>query len=111
MSARQRNADTIPLPLSDTLRDLAVLRALDIDLASVLPSASADASKPQEEKTKLSDVSPSEVDASVARSYEFVREAKAALQIINRRDVDKQGSRIDDVRSGIEQVLKGLGEE
>lgn len=86
-----------PLPLSDTLRDLALLRSCDIDLSTLLPSVSS---------TSAPDAS--EADALVARSYEFVREARAALRIMNREQVDEQGGRVEDIRNALEDVVRGL---
>jgi len=88
-----------PLPLGDTLRDLALLRAADVDLSSCLPDTvdgSEDADNTKE---------------SVTRSYEFVREARSALRILNRGEVDKQGSKVDEIRNGFEDIIKGLEPE
>lgn len=86
---------TNPLSLNDTLRDLALLRACDVDLNSVLPQGTTA-------------TEPTEADKSVDRTYEFAREARAALKLMNRGEVDKQGARVEDVRSTLEDVLKGL---
>ncbi|THH03985.1 hypothetical protein EW145_g5851 [Phellinidium pouzarii] len=105
-----RPAETKPLPLSDTLQDLAVLRASDTDL-SVFSSSSAD----QEMKTVTTanglDPSPGYLDERsrlVAQSFDYVHEARAAIRILQRGEVDIQGARIDQVRSGLEDVLGGL---
>lgn len=87
---------TNPLPLDKTLRDLAVLRATDVDLAEILPDPG-----PQSDK--------SEVLRSVERSYELVKEARNALKMYNQGKVDKQGERLEAVRGELEQVLEGLG--
>lgn len=95
--------ETTPLPLSDTLRDLAILRASDVNLSAILPSSEArdlagsPLSAEDEEKRRI-----------VERSYEFVQEARAAMRILNRDEVEKQGARVDDVRNGLEEVLNGL---
>ena len=99
------SSDSKPLPLSDTLRDLALLRASDIDLDAVLQtSISQDAS--------ISAINPPKVDDDkeklVERSYEFVREARSALGIVNRDEVNEQGKRIDNLRSGLEQTVIGM---
>jgi hypothetical protein len=86
---------TSPLSLNDTLRDLALLRACDIDLASVLPKESQSNEK-------------SPVDESVDRSHEFAAAARAALKIVNRGEVEEQGNRVENVRSSLEDVLQGL---
>ena len=94
------NAKPNPLPFNETLRDLALLRASDIDFSSVLPS------KAVEDRS----VVDQEVDATLQRSYEFVKESRAAIKVLNRGDVDTQGSRVEDLRSRLEDVLQGLEE-
>ncbi|KII92239.1 hypothetical protein PLICRDRAFT_465922 [Plicaturopsis crispa FD-325 SS-3] len=88
MSAQQK-----PFPLGDTLRDLALLRASDIDLSSLVPAKTTPPT-----------------DASVERSYEFVKEARAAIRIMDRGDVDAQGARVESVREKLEDVVKGISE-
>ena len=88
--------DQQPLPLADILRDLALLRASDIDMAVVLPDYN-DATKRD-----------ADVDTSVQRSYEFVKEARAALRIQNRGDLGSVGESVERVREGLEEILKGL---
>ncbi|KAL6308176.1 hypothetical protein BKA93DRAFT_726249 [Sparassis latifolia] len=83
-----------PLPLSDTLRDLALLRASDLDLSTVLPPSAMTTS--------------GSVNDAVKRSYEFAQEARMVLRLLNRGKVEKQGSRVEDVRSKLEDVLQGL---
>ncbi|EIN11951.1 hypothetical protein PUNSTDRAFT_83821 [Punctularia strigosozonata HHB-11173 SS5] len=83
-----------PLPITDTLRDLAVLRASDIDLSSLLPP------RPESNGTA--------VDKSVLESYQFVKEARAALRILNRGDVEAQGAKVEDLRGKLEDILNGL---
>ncbi|CCM04376.1 uncharacterized protein FIBRA_06550 [Fibroporia radiculosa] len=97
-----------PLPLGDTLRDLALLRASECDLSSLLPPKPlayiprADASSSESEQTQDS------VNESVEKSYEFAREARAVMKLLHREEVVKQGSRLEDVRSGLEDLLRGL---
>jgi len=100
------NKNPNPLASSDTLRDLAILRASDIDLASipgVAPSASQTIGRPQSDDT--------ERGVLINKSYTFVSEAKAAMKIMNSGMVDNQGARIEEVRAGLEEVVKGLGDE
>ncbi|KAL5484931.1 hypothetical protein ACEPAI_7573 [Sanghuangporus weigelae] len=123
-------ADAKPLPLSDTLHDLAVLRASDIDLAAFLPvpapsdqaqttstQSPAPRTKPEAVDSNRqtsagdSDSSESERDRLVARSFEYVREGRAAIRLLHRGDVDSQGARVDKVRSELEEILRGLGPE
>jgi hypothetical protein len=79
------------LPLSVTLRDLAVLRASEVDLSKVLA--------PQE-------ASPD--DEQLERSLEFSREARKALKLANNGSIERQGTRIDEIRALGEQVLEAL---
>ncbi|EPT02706.1 hypothetical protein FOMPIDRAFT_1117928 [Fomitopsis schrenkii] len=89
------------LPLGDTLRDLALLRASDCDLTAALPSQAAS-------QEPSSGSAGQDVDASVERSYEFVKETRAAIRLLHRGQVDKQGGRLEDVRSRLEDVVAGM---
>jgi hypothetical protein len=91
-----------PLPLSETLRDLALLRASDLDLSSFVPATSFDTTGTSYNSERII------VDDSVARSYEFAEEARKTIRILNRGDVDSQGGKVENVRSQLEDVLKGL---
>lgn len=97
-----------PLSLEDMLHDLAVIRASDIDLAAILSSTTTSPSPP----VPRSRSPATETDASVARSHEFARSARAAIRIKNRGDVEAQGERVNNVRGQLEEVVEGLaGEE
>ncbi|KAI0915821.1 hypothetical protein AcW1_003683 [Taiwanofungus camphoratus] len=98
-----------PLPLSDTLRDLALLRASDCDLSSVLSNTLA-SSSPNLQSKPLDPISDREhsIDDPVTRSYEFVRETRAVIRLLNRGEVERQGERLEGVRSRLEDVLQGL---
>ncbi|EIW62439.1 uncharacterized protein TRAVEDRAFT_68881 [Trametes versicolor FP-101664 SS1] len=87
-----------PLPLSSTLHDLALLRASDLDFATLLPPSTSS-------RTEKDDPA---VEQSVQRSLEFSREARAALKLLHTDAVDKQGARVDDVREKLEDVVQGL---
>lgn len=87
---------TSPLPLPDVLRDLAVLRASDTDLGSLVPTTGE---------------GHVEGDGVVESSYEFVREARAALGMHGRGEADTQGERVESVRSRLEELLKGVEED
>jgi hypothetical protein len=93
--------DTKALPLSDTLRDLALLRASDVDLAALLPANS----------TNNSNASDGAVEESVANSSEFIKEARKALKVQDRGQAEIQGKKLDVVRSKFEDVLAGLEHE
>ncbi|KAI0727372.1 hypothetical protein C8Q72DRAFT_463344 [Fomitopsis betulina] len=90
-----------PLPLGDTLRDLALLRASDCDLTAALPTQAA-TQEPSSGSTSR------DVDTSVERSYEFVKETRAAIRLLHRGEADRQGGRVEDVRSRLEDVVAGL---
>lgn len=87
-----------PLPLNETLRDLALLRSCDVDLSTLIPPNASTAAEAEQ----------SEADATVERSFEFVKEARAALKIMNREEVEKQGSRVEEIRSTLDDVAQGL---
>lgn len=91
LAASKKAKDTKALPLSDTLRDLALLRASDVDLAALLPP------KDKEDKGSLSE------------STEFIAEARKALKVQDRGDVEMRGKKLDDVRKKFEDLLAGVG--
>ena len=97
-----KNASAKPLPLNDTLRDLALIRASDIDLASLLP--------PQQVESNQTSGRHDKADLGLAldRSYEFVEQAKAVVRIRNRDLVEKDGEQVDRVRGELENALTGL---
>ncbi|KIM91978.1 hypothetical protein PILCRDRAFT_132 [Piloderma croceum F 1598] len=94
-----------PLPLSETLRDLALLRASDLDLSSLLPATS---SASVQTATTADDSQRATIDHSVIRSYEFAVEARKTIRIFNLGDIDSQGSKVENARSQLEDVLRGL---
>jgi hypothetical protein len=96
-----------PLSLEDTLHDLAVIRSSDIDLAAILASAMP-APSPVAPTATATAAPVAIVDASVARSHEFVQAAHSAIKIKNRGDVEAQGERVNDVRGQLEEVVEGL---
>ena len=114
MSALQKpsSKDTHPLPLSSTLHDLALLRASDLDFASLLPqpsqSAKSDSAPTDASSSPSSDPHNAAVEASVQRSLEFSREARAALKLLNTDAVEREGGRVEDVRGRLEDVMSGL---
>jgi hypothetical protein len=100
------NTAKTPLPLSETLRDLALLRASDVDLSGPL----ADALKRSQTTTnasKGSETAP-EVNESVERSYEFASEARKAVRMLHRGAVDDQGARVEQVRAELEELTHGI---
>lgn len=89
------------MPLDDTLRDLALIRACDIDLSSLVPASQVQSSR---------ESTTGNIDKSVERSYEFAREARAALKILHREEAEKQGTKIEDIRNTLEDTLAGLAD-
>jgi uncharacterized lipoprotein YajG len=87
-----------PLPLNETLRDLALLRSCDVDLSNLIPTNTSATTTAEQ----------SDADTTVSRSYEFVRETRAALKILNREQVEKLGGRVEDIRTTLEDVTQGL---
>ncbi|PFH52006.1 hypothetical protein AMATHDRAFT_141241 [Amanita thiersii Skay4041] len=84
--------DSKPLPLPDILRDFALLRASDFDLASHTPTP----------------VQQSCSDLLLDSSYHFVQEAKLALNLHNRDEAHVQGGRVETIRSSLEGLLGDL---
>lgn len=88
-----------PLPLGDVLRDLAVLRASDVDLAdgTSFPDAEPADSTNETDGTQK----------SVLQSYRFVKETREALKVHQRGDLDKQGDELGILRSKLEELRDG----
>lgn len=95
---------THPLPFSDVLRDLALMRASDLDLSTLLPPTSSTLSSNASDNADETQA----LESIVERSYEFAQEARKAIKILNREAVDTQGANLENVRSQLEDVLKGL---
>ncbi|KAJ8077038.1 hypothetical protein PM082_001461 [Marasmius tenuissimus] len=87
-------------PLKDVLRDLAVLRVSDIELATLLPST-----------TTQIDSEPSQTTTELQQSYEYVQNARAVIRIRDRGTLDSEVSDpLEKSRNTLEEALKGLGE-
>ncbi|KAM5530130.1 hypothetical protein V8D89_016208 [Ganoderma adspersum] len=97
---------THPLPLSSTLHDFALLRASDLDFASLLPPAPQQDSPGNPDETSRD--SDTAVEDSVQRSIQFSREARAALKLLHTDAVEREGTRVDQVRQKLEDAMKGL---
>lgn len=78
-----------PFPLENTLRDLALLRACEIDVSGLLP-------KGKERKMGT-------IDESVSKSYEFVGEGRKVMKAEKR----VVGNEVDGIRNEVEEMLKG----
>lgn len=88
-----------PLPLSDTLRDLALLRASGVDFSNVLS---------QEASTRANTTEPPKLLRSTERSHEFVNETRGALRVYNSGELQKKRTEIQKVQGELDEVLKGL---
>ncbi|KAJ7502782.1 hypothetical protein B0H11DRAFT_602264 [Mycena galericulata] len=90
--------DVKPLALSATLRDLALLRASGLDISSLLPPPATKAT-----------LTPGTADATVERSYEFARQAQAAIKIYNGDvDLENVGALTEGLHAQIQELSKGL---
>ena len=111
-SQKPGSKDTHLLPLSSTLHDLALLRASDLDFASLLPHpsqpAKTDSTTTDASSSMDSDPNGAAVEDSVQRSLEFSREARAALKLLHTDAVEREGGRLEDVRGRLEDVMSGL---
>lgn len=92
-----------PLPLGDVLRDLAVLRASDVDLSDGTSFPDAESADSANEADGIR--------KSVEQSYQFVREAREALKVHQRGDLDKQGGKVDTVRNQLEELRDGARDD
>ncbi|OAX36085.1 hypothetical protein K503DRAFT_328990 [Rhizopogon vinicolor AM-OR11-026] len=91
-----------PLPLHDTLRDLALLRASSVDLSDLL----ADDTAPQ----SSGNVEGVDAQESTTQSYAFVREARTVLRMHNSGETQKQAARIGKVQEELTDVLRSLSD-
>jgi hypothetical protein len=90
--------DAKPLSLSATLRDLALLRASEPDVALLLPTV-------QDTRNRGT---PDATDLIVERSYQFVQQARAAIKLYHRGDVENVGEGVEAVRTKTEELSNGL---
>ncbi|KAH7888445.1 hypothetical protein F5I97DRAFT_700963 [Phlebopus sp. FC_14] len=95
------SSKTKPLALTDTLRDLALLRASGVDLSSLVTGRDA---LPDESRENLEP----EVLRSTQRSYEFVAESRAALRIYNSGELLKKSAEVQKVQGELDEILDGL---
>ena len=102
-----RAGDVVPLSLGDTLRDLALLRASGVDLVEAIGEGEGDVGVGVEGQSQLRQ-KESEKDRLVEKSFEFVRETRAALRVVYKDEVGEQGKRIDGLREGLEECVAGM---
>ncbi|KAJ3998704.1 hypothetical protein F5050DRAFT_1566543 [Lentinula boryana] len=94
--ASKKDSKVFPLP--DVLRDLALLRVSEIKLANIMPISAQIPSSSQN----------TELDFDLERSYQFAKEARAAIRLRNGGKVENEAARLETVRSGLEEFVKGI---
>jgi hypothetical protein len=90
-----------PLPLHDTLRDIALLRASSIDLSGLIADDTTSSQAPREVEG---------VEESTIQSYAFVREVRTALRMHDSGEAQKQATRIEMLQVVLVDVLGSLSD-
>ncbi|KAG2746398.1 hypothetical protein P692DRAFT_20835979 [Suillus brevipes Sb2] len=90
-----------PLPLHDTLRDLALLRASSVDLSGLIADDATSSQAPREVEV---------VEESTIQSYAFVKEARNALRMHDSGEAQKQAARIEKLQVELVDVLGSLSD-
>ena len=85
-----------PLPLSDILRDLALLRASGHKIPEIYNAAQC--------VTPSSGSSSTVESSSIAASYNYITTVKAALKINDSKKLEIEEEKIEDVRNKYEQL-------
>ena len=80
-----------PLPLSDILRDLALLRASSHDIPEIF-------------KQSCDIIPPTSESHSVTASYNYVSTIRAAIKLNDSGKLETEGQRIEDVRNKCEEL-------
>ena len=99
MSVKPRKLPSKPLPLSDVLRDLAVLQSSGCGIPVKTPVMNV---------TQAEEGSISRVDSSVSLSYEYVKESRAAIRLHDSGKLEVKGTKIEGARSKYEGLLDGI---
>lgn len=87
-----------PLPLSDILRDLALLRASALKIPEIFKAA-------QQDSDVISPTSSSPESApSVAASYNYVATVRAAIKLNDSGKLGGEGKKIEDARNKYEEL-------
>lgn len=86
-----------PLPLSDVLRDLALLRASALDIPEIFKAA-------QQDSDVISASSSPESVPSVAASYSYVATVRAAIKLKDSGKLEAEGKKIEDTRNKYEEL-------
>ncbi|KAE9400699.1 hypothetical protein BT96DRAFT_640066 [Gymnopus androsaceus JB14] len=99
MTSKSQAKETKAFPLPDVLRDLALLRVSDVQLASLVPNSTETSSSSPRDK---------ELDSDLEKSYQFTNEARAAIKLRDSGKVENEAGRLESVRSGLEEFVKGI---
>lgn len=97
MSGKSKASANV-LPLAGVLRDLAVLRASEIELPDSLLRS----------EHGMQIRTPSPVTTSVNSSYEYTKAARMAIKLHSSGRVDAEGAKVDDIQKKIEDLLSNL---
>ncbi|KAF9075641.1 hypothetical protein BDP27DRAFT_1315406 [Rhodocollybia butyracea] len=95
MTSKSKDVKAFPLP--DVLRDLALLRVSGVQLTSLIPSSTENSSSKSEE-----------LDSDLQKSFQFTKEARAAIRIRDGDKVEGEAEKLESVRSELEEFLKGI---
>ena len=90
-----------PLPLSDILRDLALLRASTLDIPEIFKAAQqgSDIILPTSSNSSSPESTP-----SVAASYNYVATVRAAIKLNDSGKLGAEGNKIEDARNKYEEL-------
>lgn len=95
---------TTPFAAGGILEDLALLRASDVDVSSILQ----DVSETDPRSSTVESPVNSDASKSVADSYKFAAAARAAIRLHDRGDIDVAGGKVDKLVESLDDVLDGL---
>jgi hypothetical protein len=87
-----------PLPLSDILRDLALLRASALGIPEIFKAAKQDS-----DVISPTSSSPESIP-SVAASYNYVATVRAAIKLKDSGKLEAEGKKIEDARNKYEEL-------
>ena len=88
-----------PLPLSDILRDLALLRASAHDISKIFKAA-----QQRSDVISPTSSSPEESTPSVAASYNYVATVRAAIKLNDSGKLGAEGKKIENARNKYEEL-------
>ncbi|PPQ99711.1 hypothetical protein CVT24_009694 [Panaeolus cyanescens] len=89
-----------PLPLSDVLEDLAILRATGISVKNIVNTTTSNDND--------NNLAPDTVEASVESSYDFVKSARSAIKLHDSQKLATQENKLDEIRDRYEGLVEGI---